>query len=210
MTWISENIDMFFSADGPFQSFRPIGVERFRRNLKACEELARRMYHQDHSNDTTGAAQEDVPAWAQVFHRFFDEVSATETRHQRAACSRAVMQVNVRSLAGAQAPLGYDGRGPAELRTETTRNEGDPSERVRSVGNVEVEIVQAPPNDADANADNLVEGRNDVVNVQPLPAREGGVGRGRGGQGRRSAGHNVITYRNVHRGLTIRAHGSAP
>ena len=133
MTWISENIDMFFSADGPFQSFRPIGVKCFRRNLKACEELARRMYHQDHSDDTTGAAQEDVPAWAQVFHRFFYEVSATETRHQRAARSRAVMQVNARSLAGAQAPLGYDGRGPAELRTETTRNEGDPSERVRSV-----------------------------------------------------------------------------
>jgi hypothetical protein len=106
-----------------------------------------------------------------------------------------VMQVNARSLAGAQAPLGYDGRGPAELRTETTRNEGDPSERVCSVGNVEVEIVQAPPNDADANADNLVEGRNDVVNVQPLPAREGGVGCGRGG---RSAGRNGVTHRNVH------------
>ena len=100
------------------------------------------------------------------------------------------------SLAGAQAPLGYDGRGPAELRTKTMRNEGDPSERVHSVGNVEVEIVQAPPDDVDVN--DLVEDRNDVVNVQPLPTPEGGVGRVRGGRGGHSAGHNGVTHHNIH------------
>jgi hypothetical protein len=39
MTWISENIDMFFSADGPFQSFVQLASNAFGATSKLVKNL---------------------------------------------------------------------------------------------------------------------------------------------------------------------------
>ena len=70
------------------------------------------------------------------------------------------------SIVGRQAPLGADGRHPAELRTETSRNNGVPAMRSQVVGNVNVERVNLV--DAEGNSE-LVEGRDDTAQQIPAP-----------------------------------------
>ena len=67
----------------------------------------------------------------------------------------------VTSLTGRQAPLGYRGDGPAELRTETSSNEGAVGLQARIVGNVSVEEIHVGNE----------EGVNDTENRRRAPIR---------------------------------------
>jgi len=76
------------------------------------------------------------------------------------------------SLVGRQAPLGDQGRGLAELRTETSQNNDEPRMRQQVVGRVSTETVyENMDGDADAyvDSDDFIEGRDDVVHRQVAP-----------------------------------------
>ena len=98
---ICEKIGVWFSNNGPCRQFRLITAERVRRRLKEVENIAKQMHSRHHSNDQTGAEQEDVPRWAQMWFAFFDVVLSTETRTQREARQRSEMRTNFRSKASA-------------------------------------------------------------------------------------------------------------
>ncbi len=66
---------------------------------------------------------------------------------------------------GRQAPLGFRGNRPAELRTENSANDGAPTMRRQVVGNVNAESI-------DLEADHLVEGRDDISVSRPAPRRQ--------------------------------------
>jgi hypothetical protein len=84
-----------------------------------------------------GFVREDVPPWARQFFRLFEaqdsQISASamanEVRRERTSV--------VRSIVGAQAPLGHSqGDGFAQLCKETSRNIGTAWQRQRRVGNI--------------------------------------------------------------------------
>ena len=99
------------------------------------------------------------------------------------ANSEAVRTENrqtVASLTGRQAPLGYRGNSPAELRTEATGNEGTAALRARVIGNVSV--------GERAVSNGNKEGVDDLVNRRSAPVRVPNNGRRRrnvhlGGEG---------------------------
>jgi len=75
---------------------------------------------------------------------------------------------------GRQAPLGHHGDGPAELRTETSGNNGTRDQRAQVIGNVSVEeqnTMDVETEDSDLATEPLVEGRGDILQRQPAPIR---------------------------------------
>ena len=159
-SWYIANLDRFFRPnEGPLSYFAPASYQVVQRHVSHAQALAKVYYTRDHSNDQSGANQEDVPEWAQAFYRLFEDSQITNseaTRNER-------RQV-VTSLTGRQAPLGYRGDGPAELRTETSRNEGAVGLQARIVGNVSVEEIPV------SNVGNE-EGVNDTENRRRAPIR---------------------------------------
>ena len=181
-------------------------------HIKIAQDLARVIYDQDHSNDPSGAEQEDIPSWARVFFQLFDAQLNSESIRQRTARTRIENRVNTRSLIGAQAPLGYRANVPATLRTETLPNDGAPAMRAQVLGEVEVERVQVAEDAEDGydredpldDAHQLVEGLDDVAEVRPPPRQHrsargrGRRGRGRSGSSGGSGGSRRVSRRNEH------------
>lgn len=127
------------------------------------------MYDHDHSNEPSGAGQEDVPEWAP---RFFEVFQAQENQipaNAQAAAARNERRSIVASLVGVQAPLGFQGGGRARLRTETSRNNDALRMRQQVVGVVNSEVV-----DVDEDED-LMEGIDDVGHRRAAPRRRTGV-----------------------------------
>ena len=158
--WIATNINagVFFGDDGPLQRFLPIGIDTFSRHLNAAQKLARTIFDRDHSNDQSGARGETIPEWARQFFVLFQEQNNQQSRNSRTVGARNERRAVSRSIVGAQAPLGYnDYTNPAELRTETSTNEGTPSMRRQVVGEVNVE------------REPLMEGRNDTERRRTAP-----------------------------------------
>ena len=164
---------------GPFSAFHPISAPILRRYLTGAQTLARTFYDRDHSNDPTGAAGEDIPQWARLFFRLFENMS----NNPRSVAARAEIRQIVSTIAGRQAPLGHSGAGVAQLRTETSQNVGTAAERRRVVGDVAAEEVPV------ANDQDLIEGRDDVSNVRP-------ASRGRAGTGTRRRNATFAADRN--------------
>ncbi len=135
------------------------------RHLADAESKARAIFDRSHSNDPTGAEQEDVPRWAQHFVHLFE---AQDSHLSASAIAHEVRRERgnvVRSIVGAQAPLGqHQGDGVAHLCNETsTRSTGTAQQRQRSVGNVE-HVHRM--NEGEMN-NYLAEGANDVSNPRP-------------------------------------------
>ena len=101
------------------------------------------------------------------FFRLIEELENQAARTAMAAETQTERRNVVTSLAGRQAPLGYRDDGPAELRDETSRNNGAPAMRRQIIGNVNAERVNA----VDSKAAPLVEGRDDEANRRPAPRR---------------------------------------
>jgi hypothetical protein len=147
------------------------------RHLADAESEARAIFDRSHSNDPTGAEQEDVPRWAQHFFRLFE---AQDSHLSALAIANEVRRERgnvVRSIMGAQAPLGQrQGDGVAHLCNETsTRSTGDAQRRQRSVGNVE--HIHGM-NEGEMN-NYLAEGADDESNPHPAQRRCTAPGDGR-------------------------------
>ena len=163
--WITHNRSAFFRVGGPLAVYNELSATVLMRHLADAESEARAIFDRSHSNDPTGAEQEDVSRWAQHFFHLFEAQDshlsaltiANEVRRERGNV--------VRSIVGAQAPLGQRQRdGVAHLRNETsTRSTGTAQQRQRSVGNVE-HVHRM--NEGEMN-NYLAEGADDVSNPRP-------------------------------------------
>lgn len=122
--------------------------------------MARTVINRDHSNELTGAGGEALPEWARQFIPLFEEQQNQEARNNRTNQARQERRGAARSLVGAQAPLGpHDHNRPAQLRTETSGNNGAPAMRQQVVGGVREEAVP------------LMEERDDTSNRRRAPAQ---------------------------------------
>ena len=162
--WFTNHINAFFADGGPLGEFQPVSADVLLRHMRNAQNTAQTMYHRDHSNEQTGASQEDVPEWVRQFFRLFEDMQNHETRTAQAARVRNERRNVASSLTGRQAPLGYCGDAPAELCTETSGNIGAPALQSQVVVNVNEERRQA-----ENRTDALIEGRNDTENRQPAP-----------------------------------------
>ena len=167
--WFRTNTDALFREDGPLGRYVPVSARVLMRHVGRAQILARSLYDRDHSNEPSGAGQEDVPEWAR---RFFEVFQAQENQipaNAQAAAARSERRSIVASLVGAQAPLGFQGGARAQLRTETSRNNDAPRMRQQVVGVVNSEVVDGDEDD------DLVEGTDDVGHRRASPRRRTGV-----------------------------------
>ena len=175
--WIRDNVSSFFQPDGPFAAFQPVNAATLQRSLSAPITLARSFYTRDHSDDTTGAAHEDIPDWARRFFPLFEAQQNYENNNARTAAARDNSRSVARSFIGAQAPLGQAPiQGPARLRTETSRNIGSSNLRQQSIGGVSAESVSVE-DITDNPGDASQEGSGD--SQRRRPAQRVGNGNGR-------------------------------
>lgn len=157
--WFLDNIDAIFADDGPLRAYLRINARTLMRHFSEAQQLARSIYTQDHSNEPTGRGHEDIPQWTALFFRLFEAMQNQETSNSRAAAAREENRPIVRGIIGAQAPLGEEGDGPVQLRTETSPNVGQRGMRQREIGNVNAERVTH------------MEGRDDAVRRNPVPSQ---------------------------------------
>jgi len=166
--WITQNRSAFFRVGGPLAAYNELSATVLMRHLGDAESEARAIFDRSHSNDPTGAEQEDVPRWAQNFFRLFE---AQDSHLSASAIANEVRRERgnvVRSIVGAQAPLGHrQGDGVAHLRNETSRSTGTTQQRQRSVGNVE-HVHRM--NEGEMN-NYLAEGADDEFNPRPAQRR---------------------------------------
>ena len=174
--WMTANIDAFFRVDGPLGAFQPISISVLMRHFSSAQSFAREIFDRDHSNKQSGASQEDIPQWVRHFFRVFEAQQNQVSRNAQDAAVREERRSVIASLVGQQAPLGVGGSNgcPAQLRTETSRNNDVPPLRRQIVGNVDAETIYENNDDNDANVDDgdeLVEGRDDVGHRRRAPRR---------------------------------------
>lgn len=143
-SWFNDNISTFFRADGPLGAFTPIQAQQVRRHFKTAENAAKAHYDRSHSSDQNGSSHEDVPDWAQGFFPYFEALSNQESSTQQEARRRQQFRQTVSSIAGRQAPLGHDGLTVAELRSETSPNDGTAEQRQQVIGQVGVQRISLP------------------------------------------------------------------
>ena len=145
-SWIRDNYKTFFQPDGPLSTYKCPAQRRFASFLKEAEDLAKSHYYQDHSNEETGAGNENVPNWTRLFFRLFEAQQNQRTSNNRTLAARSRMTSIVRSVVGAQAPLGYDGNQPASLRNETSANNAS-NYRQQVIGEVSVGLARTNTED---------------------------------------------------------------
>lgn len=168
ITWVSSKLEAFFAATGPLGCFIPVTVNVLLRHLREAEQVARHFHNQRHSSDQSGSTREDIPGWVGEFFQLFEAASSHPTNSSQADAARSEQRSVVASLTGRQAPLGIR-NGPAQLRTETTRNRGAPVMRQQIVGNVDAETVYEG---GDEEGDEFAEeGYGDVVHRYAAPRR---------------------------------------
>ena len=140
--WVTANIGAFFDPNGPLGRYTQVNVDTLMRHIRTAQEVARSIYTRDHSNDRTGADHEDVPNWARLFFGLFDQQNQA-SRNVQAVAARVQRRAVSSSLTGRQATLGQqDTSRPAELRHETSTNDGPRAMRQRVIGNVREEREQ--------------------------------------------------------------------
>ena len=174
--WMTANIDAFFRVDGPLGAFHPLSVSVLMRHYSKAQQLAKDIFDRDHSNEPTGVSHEDIPDWVREFFRVFEAQQNQVSRNAQDNAVREERRSVVASLVGQQAPLGVRGSNghPAQLRTETSRNNDVPPLRRQIVGNVDAETIYENNDDNDADVDDddeLVEGRDDVGRRRRAPRR---------------------------------------
>jgi len=167
--WLTLNLGRIFSGHGPCYKFKRVRPAILLKHFSRARTFAKGYYRRDHSNEQSGAGHEDIPQWVRHFFPLLDAEQYQATRNARTAAARDESRTVVRSLVGAQAHLGYQGDHPAELRTETSRNDGAPEMRQRTVGDVTAERINIPNGNAGTN--HLIEGRDDTAHRAPAPSR---------------------------------------
>ena len=133
-------MDALFDT-GPLHNFQHTTVDRLMMHFWEAQSLAQAIYNRDHSNDQTGATQESIPEWVQIFSRLQSLQNDAPSRPANSSRTRVVQNSIVASLACCQAPLGYQGDGPVELRNKTSWNIGNPS--IQVIGEVSQETWPA-------------------------------------------------------------------
>jgi len=166
--WFANNIDAMFRADGPLGSYTQVSAAVLLRHFRQAETAARTLYNRAHSNDRTGAGHEDIPNWAQEFFRYFEATANQDRPGARSNRIRSERASVAASLTGRQGPLGYQGSGPATLRTETAPNVGRPEMRQRTIGAVSSTRTRVGD---DTDEPGNVEGRDDVRQRRQAPRR---------------------------------------
>ncbi len=92
------------------------------RHFSVAWRQAKDYFNQGHSSKQTGAGEEEIPAWARHFFRFFNTMESNPSASAQAAELATDRRIVVNSIVGRQAPLGpHPGDQPVQLRTETTR-----------------------------------------------------------------------------------------
>jgi hypothetical protein len=71
-TWFQVNVDAIFQSDGPLGMFNQVSHLVLAWNFSMASTQAKEIHDHLHSNDQSGAAQEDVPPWAQQFFCLFE------------------------------------------------------------------------------------------------------------------------------------------
>jgi hypothetical protein len=155
--WFKNNAGAIFRPDGPLGQFKTIRYQELLRRFNKAMTAARTLYNRHHSVDETGTNQEEVPRWATYCFQYFQAIDNQTRVNDRASEARRVRNQVVASLTGRQAPLGYQGRGPEPLRSETAPNAGGPELRQRIIGQVQAQSIP------------LVEGRDDTRRVRTAP-----------------------------------------
>ena len=182
--WFAANADILFQDDGPLGTFTPIRHQMLQRHFGVALRQARVYYTQQHSSEQSGADEEEIPAWARRFFRFFEVLDSNPSASAQAAELATNRRVVVNSIMGRQATLGpHQGTHPVQLRTETrVSNVGNESVRrvQQRVGNFETETL-----DENAMRERLVEGVDDAVIRRPA-------------QRQRTSQQNGIRRRNRH------------
>ena len=168
--WIENNRLVLFQAGGPLAAYNAISANVLQRDLADAEHEARSHYDRTHSNDRTGAEHEDIPRWVRSFFPLFQAQESQSSANALAIEVRRGRTAVVRSIVGAQAPLGHvQGDGIAELRSEISRNNrnnGTTQQSQRTAGTSHTLRM----NEREFN-DFLVEGRNDNENNRPAQRR---------------------------------------
>ncbi len=133
-----------------------------------AQRQAQELYNQSHSINQSGAAEEDIPAWARKFFQFFKALESNTSASAQAA-ELATQRRNVAtSVMGRQATLRpHPGSVPVQLHTKTSGRKngnvsGSAQQRQQTVGNFETERL----ND-DAMQERLVKGIDDAGNHPP-------------------------------------------
>ncbi len=80
--------------------FHEVTPKGFMRHLNKAQGLARGYYRRDHSNEPSGAGQEDVPQWASNFCGLFEAVLSQPTNNALAAAAWSERRSVVASLTG--------------------------------------------------------------------------------------------------------------
>ena len=90
------------------------------RHFSVALHQAKDYFNQGHSSKQTGAGEEEIPAWACHFFRFFNAVESNPSASAQAAELAADRHIFVNSIMGQQAPLGpHQGTQPVQLCTKT-------------------------------------------------------------------------------------------
>ena len=179
--WINDTFKSFFQSDGCLSDHKVPSKRVFTSHFKDAETLARSHYDRDHSNDATGASHESVPLWTRLFFRYFDAQTSQRSTNSQTLASRSRMTSVVRSIVGAQAPLGHDGNSTASLRNETSTNHAS-NFRQQVIGGVEVGLLRTNTQDDLSEEDGITTNQDDPTDDAEAP-NESGTGSSRGEEG---------------------------
>ena len=141
--WFERNTQRFFVGRGPLSGFNEIRHLQVMRHFRKAQTFAKNIFDNNgHSNDNTGAQQESIPNWVRSFFSLFEFEQNQTSQNTNTVRTREERRTVATSLVGRQATLGQQSNEPAELRNETSANEGDPEMRQRTVGFVDRDTLR--------------------------------------------------------------------
>ncbi len=104
--WFAANVDILFQDDGPLGTFNPIQPQMLMHHFGVEMHQAKDYFNQGHSSKQSGAGEEEIPAWACQFFRFFNDMESNPSASAQAVELATIRRIVVNSIMGQQAPLG--------------------------------------------------------------------------------------------------------
>lgn len=193
--FLRQLLPALFSAqmNGPLAGYHTYQVNQLMRKVKKAESYCREKYWNrqgSHSADTTGAEEERIPHYAQLFKRYFQWEENQKSENPSTEAGRQERRDVERSLTGQMAPLGEPGQ---ELRTErSNNNEARIFAASRDLGQeTEVDVIQV---DSQGHTSRRAHGRH--RQQQPTSTTQGQSGRQRHQRAPRSE-TRIVSRRNI-------------